>query len=291
MEKCENQVLCSFHGSALLSKASDEDLRARRKILQLARDSRVITEREAKVRLENEFFPWVVGRVLNSLDGNELKRYGYAGRRRLGKSETTVFYTMSGTPYSEIVNLIQLKRRISGDVLSIMTGDARPGYHAEDLFIEAFEKLGFKNHGRDVSEFRGRRVQSIEGKEPANLDFVVERDGIVYGVDVKNWLKYERETIWKVEKKVRLAVDLCIVPFIVARYVDRDTIYTRVIRKGGIVYPYVDLLVPPTFRSLADDARRYLGYPILAVDVLPEYKVEWLEKLHLGLVSRRKSVI
>jgi hypothetical protein len=90
-------------------------------------------------------------------------------------------------------------------------------------------------------------------------------------------------------KKVKCALDLEAVPFIIARYVDKETIYKGVFLKGGICYPYGTLLLPPSLDSLADKARDLLGYPILALETLPKYKVEWINKLHGDIIRRKKG--
>lgn len=249
---------------------------------------KVVTDREVKVRLEDKFFPWVTGRALDTMERDGvIRRVGYVGRRTVRGRVPEVFYAPYGMEYERIVGTIIQKRRVTRDINAILTAHAPAGTHAEDLFEETFEALGFKIHGRDVSEFKGRHVLGVQGKQPPNLDFVIERDRVVYGVDVKNWIKYEYNTRHAVISKVLLALQLKIVPFIIARYVDKDTIYRRVIEKGGICYPYRTLLVPPIFDSLATQAGSLMGYPILAVGTLPKYKVDWINTLHLKVVSEK----
>jgi len=130
-------------------------------------------------------------------------------------------------------------------------------------------------------------MQKIYLKRPPNLDFVIERDHVIYGVDIKNWIKYEYNTRYAVISKVFLALQLKIVPFIITRYIDKDTIYREVIKRGGICYPYRTLLIPPTFDSLATQAVSLLGYPVSAVGTLPKYKREWINTLHLKFCQGR----
>lgn len=223
------------------------------------------------------------------LESGEVKKHGYAGRRRTGGGITEGYYSLSEVSYEEIRELIQSKREVSAAIVTILTGEAAAGAHAEDLFDEVFNTLGFKIHGRDVSEYNGRRIAGEVGKEPGNLDFVVERDGVTYGVDVKNWIRYEADTREEVRRKVRFALELKTQPFIITRYLDQDAIYTDINGKGGIVYRYVRLLVPAIFEFLAARARDLLGYPVLATDKFPEYSVKWLEKLHLDNLERLKK--
>jgi hypothetical protein len=260
----------------------DEDAeRAKPYLEDLILQQRAATDRELKVRLERSFFPWVVSRALDSMErAGIISKMGYPGRTSKKWRVPGNFYVPCGTAYKDVADIIEKKRDASRYVNAILTAHAPAGYHAEILFEAAFRSLGFKIRGRESSDFRGKKVQGVEGKELPNLDFIIEKDDAVYGVDVKNWLKYERQTRFLVIAKVKLALQLEIIPFIIARYVDRDTMYKQIIEKNGLCYPYQMLLVPPSYGSLAREANALLGYPILAVDSLPIYKVKFLQKLH-----------
>jgi hypothetical protein len=210
-----------------------------------------------------------------------------AGRKSKDKRTPESFYALYGTDYNKIVGRIQEKREVSRDLNAQLTGHAIAGIHAENLFEKAFYELGFKIHGRDVDEFRGLKVNALfTDRQPPNLDFVIEKDSVVYGVDIKNWIKYESDSRQKVIRKVQCAIDLNIIPFIIARYVDKDTMYTEVIVRNGLCYPYRTLLLPPSQEVLADKADNLLGYPILAVDTLPVYKVKWIDLLHKRFIEK-----
>lgn len=267
----------------------DEDVElAKPRIEDIVIQQKVVTDRELKVRLEREFFPWIIGRALNAMvKQGIIRRVGYPGRRSRSKRIPESFFILYGTNYEKISGILEAKRRVSRDVNSILTAHAPAGAHAESLFEKAFLELNFEILKRDASEFRGRKVKArVKGKQLPDLDFIIEKDKVIYGVDIKNWIKYEYATRTEVKKKVSLALDLGVVPFIIARYVDKETIYQEVVLKGGICYPYLTLLVPPTFESLAEEAGSVLGYPILPVDVLPVYKVKWILKLHRDFIGK-----
>jgi len=283
---------------AIPSTSSSNDIwfkKACNGILKLLSKIKVATERELKVRLEGEPFPgkpgpfpWIVRRALDYLiQEGKVKRHGYRGRRRIGKGVPMAFYSLAQTSYSEIEQLILIKRRISADISNVLTGEAPASFHAEDLFLDAFIKLDFKLHGRDVSEFKGLKVKSVNGKKPPDLDFVVERDGVIYGVDVKNWIRYEYGSRGEILHKVRLAKQLRLVPFIVARYIDREITNKVIYEHQGLVYEYKNLLLPFTMRSLAEDCKKYMGYPVLAVEELPEDMLKRLEDIHHRYLSKK----
>jgi len=248
---------------------------------------KVATDRELKVRLEDDFFPWVVGRAIRRLlDGDVIDKVGYPGRRKVGRGEVAAFYVPHAIEYDSVKEIIKRKKAVSEGIANILMGGSSVSGHVEDLFQDAFLSLGFKFHGRDVSSFGGRKAVGVPSKEPPNLDFVFERDGVRYGIDVKNWIRYEWNSRDEVVSKLRVAADLGVVPFIVARYMDKDLVYKRIVQEGSLVYRYRHLLVPSVYESLAEAARELLGYPILAVDKLPGFKVDWIGKLHSAFVER-----
>jgi hypothetical protein len=222
----------------------------------------VATDRELKVRLEKKYFPWVVGRALGILleQGDAIK-VGYAGRRRVRGSEVASFYTLKGVQYATVEALIKEKKIASEAVANILTEVSLAADHAEELFEPAFRRLGFIIHGKNMSEFRGKKAVGVPDKEPPNVDFVIERDAFVYGVDVKNWIRYEWDTRRDVVAKVTVARQMGVVPFIVARYLDQDVLYNEIYLKSGLAYRYGELLVPVVYESVAKTAKALLGYP------------------------------
>jgi len=79
------------------------------------------------------------------------------------------------------------------------------------------------------------------------------------------------------------------VPFIIARYVDKEAIYREIYLRGGICYPFKTLIFSPTFDSLSRRANQILGYPTIALDRLPTYKIERIDFLHKNYLNRKKS--
>jgi hypothetical protein len=256
-------------------------------IEEIIATQRVVTEREVKVRLEDKFFPWVTGRALRLMveTGLVLKQ-GLSGRR--GRIETKNFYSLPDLSYDEIVGEMREKRGISKEVNAMLTGHAPATYFAEDLFERAFISLGFDIIARDASEYKGRKVAGVSGKEPPNLDFILERDKVAYGVDIKNWIRFEATTRNEVISKVELSQQLGTVPFIIARYVDKDTMFRRIISVGGICYMFKTLLFSPNFVSLALKANQLLGYPVVALDRLPQHKIERIDFLAKKVLAKSK---
>ncbi|MCJ7634653.1 hypothetical protein MUP77_19970, partial [Candidatus Bathyarchaeota archaeon] len=167
----------------------DRDVKSR--ILETISQHQVVTDRELKVRLEHEFFPWIVGRVANRLVEEGRIRLVHPPGRKGGMGTPDNFFMDPSANYERLLELLLRKKRVSFYVNSLLTKLSPAGFFAEEVFEASFNTLKFKIRGVDVSEFAGRRVESVPGKEPPNLDFVIEKDKVVYGVDIKNWIKYE----------------------------------------------------------------------------------------------------
>lgn len=273
------------------SPPSEKDFyleQAYKDIPKVVSENKVVTDREIKVRLEGEAFPgrtgpfpWVTGYALGYLLRDKLLDIcGYAGRRRIKGGVPSKFYVLYGTACSDVAEIIQHKRRVSADINNVLTGEAKASDHAEDVFLEAFEgKLGFVCLGRDVCEFRGKKASGVAGKQPPNVDFVLEWNGVLFGVDVKNWIRYEYETPEEVQVKLKVCRELCLVPFIVARYIDRDLTNHIIYDLGGLVYEYKQLILQPDMKSLAEEANVLLGFPTVSVNVLPGSMIERIENI------------
>lgn len=77
-------------------------------------------------------------------------------------------------------------------------------------------------------------------------------------------------------------------PFIIARYVDKATIFKKIISMGGICYMFKTLIFSPNFESLALKANQLLGYPVMALGRLPLYKRKRIDFLHNKILEKRK---
>ncbi len=60
------------------------------------------------------------------------------------------------------------------------------GLHGEFMVLEGFARCQFVMRGRNTREFAGKSWS----ESGHNLDFIFERDGRAYGIEVKNTLGY-----------------------------------------------------------------------------------------------------
>ncbi len=222
-----------------------------------ARREEVFFSRQLEVQHEDEYFHWVTNRALRKLRDEGVV---------LGESRPL---TSGGT-----INLVwnrgyRFYRRSATRVVKLIEEYADPniggaiGLHGEFMVLEGFARSQFVMRGRNTRELGGR-AWSETGH---NLDFVFERDGVAYGVEVKNTLGYMDYEEFKT--KIRLCRFLGIRPVFVARMLPKSWMYELISEGGfGLVLKYQ--LYPWSHRELARRVARELGLPVDAPKVLAD---------------------
>lgn len=190
-------------------------------------------------------------------------------KRKTTGRKPLLFYRLSSTPYNKLIQeRIKIKRDCSTFVLAL---SSYAGFYAQKLWVEVFRQLGFDIHGEDRDEFEGNRA-SVEG----DIDIIVERDGVVFGVEVKNGLSYPTN----IRRKFRIAAELKTIPFFVARALswgDRKWLPAY----GGLMKLYDVSIFSHDCPKKVKECIKILGYPIMAIDRVSEHVVGHLN----GVVS------
>jgi len=233
--------------------------RTKELILALLKKHGACYGRELEVRLEgkDDIEHWDVYRARRQLVTD--------GRIKAVKShcEAVFFYDPEISP--ELLNTI-VERKCAlieklREVSSEEQGDKSLGKHAETVLLKALKEAGFIIAARDVRWFMGK---GYPGKE--DLDFLAFKDGIWYGVEVKNMLdnlKWQESG----KKDIRTILEICrilgLVPMLITRYLPRPY-KIKLIGEGALVITYDKLIVHPDFREIADKWRRTFGYPVVA---------------------------
>jgi hypothetical protein len=129
------------------------------------------------------------------------------------------------------------------------------GLQGELMVLEGLSKLEFVVKGRDSRSFEG--LTWTESQH--DLDFIVMRDGVGYGVEVKNTLGYMDHE--ELKTKLEMCKFLGLRPLFVVRMFPRSWIH-EVNQSGGFVLVLKWQLYPWTHRSLAVRVRTELGLPV-----------------------------
>lgn len=239
-----------------------------------ANPTQVFYSRQVEVRLEEKYFHWITNRAIRELlaDGEikgEVFQLRSGGDIHLLWNRSFRYYRRSAKRVMELVQTYS-----SSDFARLL------GYQGEMLVIEAFARAQFKLIARNANELEGRKwtVSSHD------LDFIYEKDGVAYGVEVKNSLAYMRED--ELILKMQLCEFLGITPLLVVRYMPKTWLY-RVQQAGGYVLMLKYQMYPLSHNDLARAVREELGLPIQAPTALWDSTVKRFTDWHDGRVNLR----
>ena len=125
----------------------------------------------------------------------------------------------------------------------------------EHLVLAAFARQKFVLVGEESRAYRSNTW--VESNH--DLDFIFERDGIGYGVEVKNTLGYL--DIEEFLTKIKLARHIGVKPVFAVRALPRTWAYALV-EAGGYAMIMGFQFYPWTHKDLADKIRGTLGLPV-----------------------------
>lgn len=245
--------------------------RAKEAIRQLLaeRDREVFHGRQVEIILERQFFHWITDFALGELVeegevGSETVELEKGSRVRV----KFVFAPMHRYRKRQIKRAIEVIRDYSRPEVARACG-----VQAELLFKLALVKRGFALRAEDAREYAER----VWTRTEHNIDFVVEKDGCVYGGEVKNRLDYiEREEL---ELKLELCRHLGVTPLFIMRVSPKSYNY-MIIQQGGFALIFETQIYPPGQEPLVERIRRVLRLPVVCSRAIPDGIIERFMKWH-----------
>ncbi len=213
-------------------------------------DKGVFYSRQVEVLHERQFYHWVTNRALATLIEEEVLR----------TEERTL--ATGGTIHLLWHHRNRYYRRDARALVQLVDEYAAPnigaslGLHGEFMVLEGFARNEFVMKGRNVKEFSGRRWRDTNH----NLDFIFERDGVAYGVEVKNKLGYadlHDELVIKLEMCRHLGLRAVFV----CRMLPKNWIW-EITQGDGFALILEWQLYPWAHRDLARRVRRELQIPV-----------------------------
>lgn len=209
---------------------------------------KVFYSKQIEVRFERRYFHWITHRVLRLLADEGTIRLE---QRKLatGTSINFVWHRSNRYVQRPLREVQRLVERYSDPDFTPALGNT-----GELLVSDGLGRFGFMQRGREASEYQGQRWP--ESKH--NLDFLFERDGIAYGVEVKNTLSYidDRE----LNVKLRICAHLGVRPLFVMRMAPA-TFIKRIQDDGGFALIIGYHLYPLSHLRFAREVREKLGLP------------------------------
>lgn len=256
-------------GPAEEPRGDPAERRAREALIEVleAKYERVYFTRQLEIMLEDSFFHWITGRAIRGLQEegilmSDVRNLATGGRIKL------LWHRRYRYP-----------KRAAAAVVKRVESYADPnvagaiGLQGEALTLDGFASKGFLMRGRDIREHEGVRWEETEH----DMDFLFERDGRAYGVEVKNKLGYMDHEEMKL--KVRLCRHVGLVPVFVVRMAPRTWIQ-EVRQADGFTLVLKYQLYPWGHRGLARAVSEELGLPVDAPRRLEEGTMRRFERWH-----------
>jgi hypothetical protein len=230
--------------------------------------------KQLQVLLEGNFYHWIVGRAVGELIDEDA-----VGSQKVPlKNGKAVFLFKRSLRYRQrrIKKAVQVIQKYSLQEVSRGSGE-----WAENLFLVALMAHGFAFASRDISEQRNtKRYAGQEWPETMHqLDFIVARDGIAYGAEVKNTWDYIPPNELRV--KQRMCEFLGLKPLFIWRYAPKSYMW-KIIQGGGYGMIFKTHIFPPTHKALAEEISMVLRLecdcPRRIPDGILERFVKWHQK-------------
>lgn len=243
------------------------------RVLKIFEDSptRVFYSTQIETLLEREFFHWITNKALLEL-GNSRRIQRMPA---VVQAKTVNFYAHNKHRYwkREQQHLQGLLERIFNPEFTQAVGR-----HAEMMFDSALSRNGFMlTPDRDVKSWNGKTWTETNH----NLDRICIRDGIAYGVEIKNMQNYIQRD--ELHTKLRLCEYLELKPLLIMRTAPKSYMHD-IIRKGGFGLLFEEQIYPWGHGSLLSEVRNSLGLKVQSPRDIKEGDmlrlVNWHKKKH-----------
>lgn len=236
------------------------------------RRQEVFFSRQVEILHERKWFHWITKRALKNLEAEGIIQS--ESRQLAHGGSITLFWHRSHRYY----------RRDATRVVTLVNEYADPniggalGLQGELLVLEGLARQQFLMLGRETRSYRANEWTRTEH----DLDFVFERDGIGYGVEVKNTLGYMDHS--ELVTKVEMCQHLGLRPLFAVRMLPKTWI-NEVIKAGGFALIMGYQLYPWAHRDLAKRVRDTFGLPVDAPRSLQEGTVGRFLRWHVASLA------
>ena len=222
-------------------------------------DKKVYYLKQLEVFFEKKpfkFFHWITAKAVN-----ELIEEGDLGGEEvpLGKNTRVkfVFNKKFRDHKMPIRRSMEIIREYANPNVAIACGR-----QAEVLFFNALTSRGFLSKGQDVNEYGGRKWAETNH----DLDFIIEKDGIAYGCEVKNRWDYIEGA--QLEIKLAICSHLGIRPLFIMRH-SPENYNWEIIQNGGYAMIFETQIYPFGQNSLVERIKEVLALPVDCPRAIP----------------------
>lgn len=210
---------------------------------------KVFFSRQLEVLFEREFFHWITNRALRRLIdqgvvATEARPMDTGSEVKLVWNRKFRFYKRTAEATFDLVNRY-----------SVAATDGTLGMQGEHLVLAAFARRQYVLMGEEVSAYRDAKWTETNH----DLDFIFEKNGVGYGLEVKNMLGYMEVQEFVV--KTRMALHLGLRPVFVVRAMP-ETWIAALAKVGGFALVMGYQFYPWTHKALAEEIKQKLMLPV-----------------------------
>lgn len=209
---------------------------------------RLFYSTQIETTLEREFFHWITGKALLELaEAGELQKAPAAV-----ESQIVNFYAHRKHRYikREQSGMVDLLERIFDPEFAHAIGR-----HGELMFDAALGRHGFQTQAMNTNAWNGKTW----GLTNHNLDRIVTKDGLTYGVEIKNtqnYISYE-----ELHTKIKLCKHLGVIPLFIMRFAPKSYMFD-IYKAGGFGLLFEQQLYPWGHSELLGAVRQTLGLKV-----------------------------
>ena len=227
---------------------------------------------QLEVFFEKQFFHWITAKAVNELIGDgSLKSEEVP---LLGATRVKFVFNRKYRYYRRQINeKIKVIRDYSAPAIAIGCGR-----QAEVLFFNALTNRGFLSMGQNTNECDDKKWAETDH----DLDFVLERDGVQYGAEVKNKFSYIDED--ELTIKLRMCGFLGIRPLFIMRGSPKWYNF-RIWKAGGYAMIFETQIYPFGQNTLVDRIRTTLSLPVDCPRAIPEGIIDRFLNWHKGKIG------
>lgn len=226
---------------------------------------------------ETTFFHWITGRALRELI-NEGRVSAVWQELSPGVPIRLVMRRSYRHWKREGQRVLELVRRFSAGDFGRAIGP-----YGEMLVDAGLGGMGVRLLGRDVRDLEGRSWTRTEH----NLDRAYELDGVRYGVEIKNTLKYIDDN--ELSIKLQMCDALGLRPLFIVRMMPKSWAWPRVIRNGGYVMMLGEQFYPIGYEAFASEVREHLLLPVSCPRRLADGPIHKFRRWHDRNLDRNRA--
>jgi len=231
-------------------------------------------KKQIQVIFEGPYPHDVTGKAVNELLKDNFLR---EEPRVFGKNKNVpiIFVCRRDRRYmaAEIKNRIQIVEEFSDEELNEGCGK-----YAQILFSNIFEKNQFNIVDRNTNTYKGKKWTTSD----KDLDFIIEKNGVAYGVEVKNTFDYMPQD--EFEEKLDMCQSFGILPLFPLRFASPYQ-YEMMQYANGLALIFKSRIFLPGNRRLVNDIWNNFRLPVTIWDCIPDPIEKIFLRYHIGNVK------